>query len=183
MAWSAEQSAYFYELGVKTQAGVQDLHQIASAIEARDNTINSADADGAAVAGVHEHLFLSHNPIEIIYDDDDPAIINSLRLGPTAPHRAVDLAWYNESQELAGKVRIAIPIPATIFGKGSGFQSTRFKLLIETGMSIHHLARRASERQSECEPEPILGLDVSPDSRAEELVRTWRTVSRPTWRH
>lgn len=69
-------------------------------------------------AGVFGHRFSPHNPIDTIYDDDNLAIMNSL--SPTAPHRPVDLAWYNASQELAGKVKIAIFIPATVFGIGSG---------------------------------------------------------------
>jgi hypothetical protein len=69
-------------------------------------------------AGVFGHLFSPHNPIDTIYDDNNLEIMNSLSL--TAPHRPVDLAWYNASQELAGKVKIAIFIPATVFGIGSG---------------------------------------------------------------
>ncbi|KAJ6474216.1 hypothetical protein C8R45DRAFT_1011190 [Mycena sanguinolenta] len=146
MARSADQIAVLSTLGVKTiQAGLQDLEAIGSAVEAHDITINAASADDVEVAhasiqalkrspknasrgqkifvqisgaGVYGHLFSPHNPIDTIYDDADPAIINSL--SPTAPHRAVDLAWYNASQELAGKVKIAIYIPATVYGVGTG---------------------------------------------------------------
>ncbi|KAJ7780719.1 hypothetical protein DFH07DRAFT_793179 [Mycena maculata] len=146
MARSAEQIAVLSQLGVKTiQAGLQDLDIIASAVEAHDITINAASADDVPVAeasinalgrnpknaaggqkiyiqisgaGVFGHRFSPHNSIDTIYDDSDPEIINSL--SPTAPHREVDLAWHNASQELAGKVKIAIFIPATVFGIGSG---------------------------------------------------------------
>ncbi|KAF8172311.1 hypothetical protein K438DRAFT_1772680 [Mycena galopus ATCC 62051] len=161
MARSADQIAVLSTLGIKTiQAGLQDLEEIGSAVEAHDITINTASADDVEVAhasiqalkrspknasggqkifvqisgfvpypplncqliihsaGVYGHLFSPHNPIDTIYDDADPAIINSL--SPTAPHRAVDLAWYNASQELAGKVKIAIYIPATVYGIGTG---------------------------------------------------------------
>ncbi|KAJ6542660.1 hypothetical protein B0H19DRAFT_1310443 [Mycena capillaripes] len=142
MARSAEQIEVLSKLGVKTiQAGVQDLETIASAIEAHDartmlrwlrpqlklskeihttlpGVCDSVQRSNLYSAGVFGHLFSLHNPIETIYDDNDLAIINSL--SPNAPHRAIDLAWYNASQELAGKVKIAILIPATIFGTGTG---------------------------------------------------------------
>ncbi|KAJ6542657.1 hypothetical protein B0H19DRAFT_1310435 [Mycena capillaripes] len=146
MARSAEQIAALSNLGVKTiQAGLQDLDKIASAVETHDITINAASADDVDVAdtsiaalkrspknalggqkiyvqisgaGVFGHRFSTHNPVDYIYDDSDPAIINSL--SPTAPHRPVDLAWYAASQELAGKVKIAIFIPATVYGVGTG---------------------------------------------------------------
>ncbi|KAJ7486198.1 hypothetical protein B0H11DRAFT_1142320 [Mycena galericulata] len=146
MARSEEQIAVLSKLGVNTiHAGLQDLDKIASAVEAHDITINAASADDDEVAkasiqalknnpknaaggqkiyvqisgaGVFGHRFSTHNPIDFIYDDSDLAGINSI--SPTAPHRSVDLLWYNASQELAGKVKIAIFIPATVFGVGSG---------------------------------------------------------------
>ncbi|KAJ7315491.1 hypothetical protein DFH08DRAFT_1086816 [Mycena albidolilacea] len=132
MARSADQIAVLSTLGVKTiQAGLQDLEAIGSAwkpmiaddVEVAHASIQALkrspkNASGGqkifvqiSGAGVYGHLFSPHNPIDTIYDDADPAIINSL--SPTAPHRAVDLAWYNTSQELAGKVKIAIYILAT----------------------------------------------------------------------
>ncbi|KAJ6584047.1 hypothetical protein DFH09DRAFT_1144151 [Mycena vulgaris] len=146
MARSADQIAVLSTLGVKTiQAGLQDLGAIGSAVQAHDITINAASADDLDVAhasiqalkrspknaaggqkiyiqisgaGVFGHRFSPHNPIDTIYDDADPVIINSL--SPTAPHRLVDLAWYKASQELAGQVKIAILIPATVYGVGTG---------------------------------------------------------------
>jgi len=146
MARSAEQIDVLSNLGVKTiHAGLQDLDKIASAVEAHDITVNAASADDVEVAqasigalkrspknafggqkiyvqisggGVFGHIFSPHNPIDTTYDDNDLATMNSM--SPTAPHRPVDLAWYNASQELAGKVKIAIFIPATVFGIGTG---------------------------------------------------------------
>ncbi|KAJ7458153.1 hypothetical protein FB451DRAFT_1182898 [Mycena latifolia] len=146
MARSADQIAVLSGLGVKTiPAGLQDLEVIRSAVEAHDITINTASADDLDVAhasikalrrspksssggqkiyiqmsgaGVYGHRFSPQNPIDTIYDDADSAIINSIT--PTAPHRPVDLAWYNASRELAGQVKIAIFIPATVYGVGTG---------------------------------------------------------------
>ncbi|KAJ7701482.1 hypothetical protein B0H17DRAFT_1045597 [Mycena rosella] len=42
-------------------------------------------------ASVFGHRYSPHNPIDTVYDDTDPEIINSV--SSTAPHRAVDLAW------------------------------------------------------------------------------------------
>ncbi|KAJ7160061.1 hypothetical protein C8R46DRAFT_362011 [Mycena filopes] len=146
MARSAEQIDVLNKLGVQTiHAGLEALDKITAAVEAHDITVNAASADDIDVAqasiealrkspnnssggqkiyvqisgaGVFGHKYSLHNPIETIYDDSDVKIINSL--SPSAPHRLVDIAWYNASQELSGKVKIAILIPATVFGVGTG---------------------------------------------------------------
>ncbi|KAJ6584048.1 hypothetical protein DFH09DRAFT_265874 [Mycena vulgaris] len=155
MARSSDQIAVLSTLGVKTiQAGLQDLEVIGSAVEAHDITINAASADDVDVAqasiqalkrspknstggekiyiqlsgaGVFGHLYSPHNPIDTIYDDADPDLINSV--SPTAMHRPVDLAWWNASQELSGQVKIAILIPPTVYGIGTGpFRKTSMQL-------------------------------------------------------
>ncbi|KAJ7741288.1 hypothetical protein B0H16DRAFT_1565233 [Mycena metata] len=146
MARSAEQIDVLAKLGVHTiHAGLQELDKITAAVETHDITVNAASADDIEVAhasiaalkkspnnnsggqkifvqvsgaGVFGHKYSPHNPVDTIYDDKDVDIINTL--SPSAPHRPVDIAWYNASQELAGKVKIAIFIPATVFGLGTG---------------------------------------------------------------
>ncbi|KAJ7695834.1 hypothetical protein B0H14DRAFT_3174758 [Mycena olivaceomarginata] len=100
MARSADQIAVLSTLGVKTiQAGLQDLEAIGSAVEA------------------HDSLRMLPGAEDFRPDQRVCTLPSTELLSPTAPHRAVDLAWYNASQELAGKVKIAIYIPATAIPK------------------------------------------------------------------
>jgi hypothetical protein len=107
-------------------------------------------------AGVYGHLFSPHNPIDTIYDDADPAIINSL--SPTAPHRAVDLVWYNASQELAGKVKIAIYIPATVYGVGTGCAISGTWVESERGFT-------------DAEPRPFRKISIQIPTKIEAALR------------
>ena len=109
-------------------------------------------------------------PIDTVYDDKDHETIN--KLSPDAPHREVDLAWLEASRELAGKAKIAIFIPATVYGVGTGWVLPRF---LSSNSDAHtaprfHRPFRKISIQIPMKVEAALKVCIRPDFRGETVT-------------
>ena len=68
----------------------------------------------AGSAGVYGHLYNTAQPIRFLFDDASAETINLVADG--APHREVDLLFWEESK--MGTSNIVILVPSTVYGRG-----------------------------------------------------------------